>query len=76
MGTSYQDLRVWQLAMKLVSDVYAETRAFPIEEMYGLTGQMRRSAVSVPSNIAEGKGRSTDATVLSSSPPHSPIHAP
>jgi four helix bundle protein len=60
MGTSYQDLRVWQLAMGLVADVYTQTRAFPKEEMYGLTSQMRRSAVSVPSNIAEGKGRSTD----------------
>jgi four helix bundle protein len=60
MGTSYQDLRVWQLAMGLVAEVYTQTRAFPKEEMYGLTSQMRRSAVSVPSNIAEGKGRSTD----------------
>ncbi|MGA9811198.1 MAG: four helix bundle protein [Terriglobales bacterium] len=60
MGASYRDLRVWQLAMELVVKVYAQTRAFPREEIYGLTSQMRRSAVSVPSNIAEGKGRSTD----------------
>jgi len=60
MGTSYRDLRVWQLSMELVAEVYAQSRVFPKEEMYGLTGQMRRSAVSVPSNIAEGKGRSTD----------------
>ena len=60
MGASYRDLRVWQLAMQLVVEVYALTRAFPKEEIYGLTSQMRRSAVSVPSNIAEGKGRSTD----------------
>jgi len=46
--------------MELVIAVYAQTRDFPKEEMYGLTCQMRRSAVSVPSNIAEGKGRSTD----------------
>jgi four helix bundle protein len=60
MAASYRDLRVWQLAMELVIDVYTQTRGFPKEEIYGLTSQMRRSAVSVPSNIAEGKGRSTD----------------
>jgi four helix bundle protein len=60
MGASYRDLRVWQRAMELVVKIYAHTRAFPKEEIYGLTSQMRRSAVSVPSNIAEGKGRSTD----------------
>ncbi len=60
MGTSYRDLRVWQLAMELVIAVYSQTRGFPKEEIYGLTSQMRRSAVSVPSNIAESKGRSTD----------------
>jgi four helix bundle protein len=53
-------LRVWQLAMALVVCVYDQTRGFPKHEVYGLTSQMRRSAVSVPSNIAEGKGRSTD----------------
>jgi four helix bundle protein len=60
MPASYQDLRVWQNAMDLVERVYAETRGFPKEELYGLTSQMRRAAVSIPSNIAEGKGRSTD----------------
>jgi four helix bundle protein len=59
MSASYQDLRVWQSAMELVVSVYHETRGFPREERYGLTSQMRRAAVSIPSNIAEGKGRST-----------------
>jgi four helix bundle protein len=60
MSASYQDLRVWQDAMDLVENVYCETQGFPKEERYGLTSQMRRAAVSIPSNIAEGKGRSTD----------------
>ena len=60
MSASYRDLRVWQNAMDLVVSVYHETQKFPREELYGLTSQMRRSAVSIPSNIAEGKGRSTD----------------
>jgi four helix bundle protein len=57
---SYRDLRVWQKAMELVVSLYRETRDFPREELYSLTSQMRRAAVSVPSNIAEGKGRSSD----------------
>ena len=60
MGASYRDLRVWQLAMELVTGVYEKTRGFPKHEIYGLTGQMRRSSVSIPNNIAEGKGRSSD----------------
>jgi four helix bundle protein len=60
MSASYRDLRVWQNAMELVVSVYHETQEFPREELYGLMSQMRRAAVSIPSNIAEGKGRSTD----------------
>ena len=56
----YRKLRVWQAAHKLVLDVYRETRSFPKEEAYGLTAQVRRSAVSIPSNIAEGCGRRSD----------------
>ena len=56
---NYKDLIVWQKAMDLVFDVYRVTAAFPREEVYGLTNQLRRSAVSVPSNIAEGHGRAT-----------------
>lgn len=54
---NYRDLIVWQRAMDLVEAVYRLTRSFPKEEQYGLTIQMKRAAVSVPSNIAEGQGR-------------------
>ncbi|GAB4440096.1 MAG: four helix bundle protein [Anaerolineae bacterium] len=54
---SYQDLKVWQKAVETVTEIYRMTKGFPKEEMYGLVSQMRRSAVSVPSNIAEGWGR-------------------
>jgi len=53
----FRDLAVWQKAHQLVLDIYRATRAFPTEERYGLTGQLRRSAASVPANIAEGCGR-------------------
>jgi len=53
----YQQLIAWQKAIDLVADVYRSTAKFPREELYGLTSQMRRAAVSVPSNIAEGQGR-------------------
>jgi len=54
---SYKDLIVWQKAICLVTDVYRCTETFPKKEVYGLTSQLRRAAVSVPSNIAEGQGR-------------------
>lgn len=54
---NYQQLIVWQRAMDLVEDVYRVTKAFPREELYGLTSQIRRASVSVPSNVAEGQGR-------------------
>ena len=57
MPESYRDLIAWQRAKSLALDVYLFTRKFPKDEIYGLTSQMRRAAVSVPSNIAEGKGR-------------------
>ena len=60
MSPSYRDLRVWQSSIDLVVRVYALTQNFPKQEIYGLVSQMRRAAVSVPSNIAEGKGRLTD----------------
>jgi four helix bundle protein len=53
-GRSYKDLLVWQKAMSLVTNVYNLIKTFPKEEIYGLSGQLRRAIVSVPSNIAEG----------------------
>ena len=55
----HRDLIAWQKAMRLVTDVYKATRSFPREEAYGLTNQLRRAAVSVPSNLAEGHGRNS-----------------
>jgi four helix bundle protein len=57
MGDSYRDLIAWRKAMHLVREIYDVTRLFPRDELYGLTNQLRRAAVSVPSNIAEGQAR-------------------
>lgn len=54
---NYQDLIAWQRAMDLVEIVYKASKGFPREELYALTSQVRRAAVSIPSNIAEGQGR-------------------
>jgi len=55
----YQQLIAWQKAIALVTEIYSATKSFPRDEIYGLTSQLRRAAVSVPSNIAEGQGRAT-----------------
>ena len=57
--SSYKELIVWQKAVDLVTEIYTATSKFPREEVFGLTSQLRRCAVSVPSNIAEGQGRAT-----------------
>jgi len=62
--TSYRDLIAWQLGMKLAKSLYELSRPMPKEELLGLTSQMRRAAVSVPSNIAEGYGRGTTKDYL------------
>ena len=54
---SYQQLEVWQKSVALVTEIYQITRSFPREELYGMTSQVRRAAVSIPANIAEGWGR-------------------
>ena len=57
MPQSFRQLLVWQKSMLLVEAIYRLTGAFPKDELYGLTGQLRRASVSLPSNIAEGSGR-------------------
>jgi len=66
MLKNYRDLKVWQKSYRLCLDLYRITKTFPKEERYGLTSQIRRSAVSIPSNIAEGYGRKTTADYLRS----------
>lgn len=60
----YRDLRAWKAAHELALDVYRVTKVFPRDERFGLTAQLRRAAVSVVSNIAEGAGRRSDAWLL------------
>lgn len=60
----HQDLEVWNKSMELVTNVYLITKNFPKEELYGLVSQMRRCAVSIPSNIAEGCSRFSDKETL------------
>ena len=64
MLKNYRELKVWQKSYRLCLDLYRITKEFPKEERYGLTSQIRRAAVSIPSNIAEGYGRKTTADYL------------
>ena len=64
MSSTFRDLKAWQKSFELALSAYSITRSFPREEMYGLTTQIRRAAVSVVSNIAEGKGRASDKDLL------------
>lgn len=54
---AFKDMKIWELSMTLVEDIYRKTRNFPQHELYRLSSQMRRAAISIPSNIAEGNGR-------------------
>ncbi|WP_282018951.1 four helix bundle protein [Salegentibacter mishustinae] len=56
----FKELKIWQKAIDLITEIYTKSQEFPKEELYGLTSQIRRSAVSIPSNIAEGCGRKTN----------------
>ncbi len=58
--STYKKLLIWQKAMSLVTETYEITKQFPKEELFGLTSQIRRSAISIPSNIAEGYGRKSN----------------
>lgn len=58
---NFKELRIWQRSHQLVLDIYLITKSFPKEEVYGLTSQIRRSCASIPTNIAEGCGRNSDA---------------
>jgi hypothetical protein len=64
VARSYRELLVWQKAKALATQIYQATEQFPRPETYGLTSQIRRAAVSVPSNIAEGQGRLTPGEFL------------
>ena len=61
---NHKDLEVWKQAIELTKAVYELTAGFPASEIYGLTSQMRRSAISIPSNIAEGAARSSDKAFI------------
>ncbi len=61
---TYKDLIVWQKSMNIVSQIYQITKIFPVEERYGLILQIRRCAISIPSNIAEGYGRKSTGDYL------------
>jgi len=64
MNHNFKELKAWQLAIELATYVYEITRTYPNEEKFGLVSQMRRAAVSIASNIAEGCGRGTDPQLV------------
>ena len=64
LTTSFKDLEVWQESMALVEDIYALSKSFPREELFGLTSQLRKAAVSIPSNIGEGSRRKRRRVLL------------
>ena len=59
MNKTFEDLEAWQISIKLATNIYSLTKNFPKEELFGITSQMRRAAVSISSNIAEGSNRSS-----------------
>lgn len=61
---NFKDLSVWQKSIQLVSDIYRISKNFPKEEVFGITSQIRRACISIPSNIAEGNGRRSKADYI------------
>ncbi len=61
---THKDLQVWRKSISFVKEIYLITRSFPKEELFGLTSQLRRAAVSIPSNIAEGNGRGSKKDMI------------
>lgn len=61
---NFKELKIWQNSKNLVIDIYKRTENFPKEEIFSLTNQIRRSAISIPSNIAEGCGRNSDKDLI------------
>jgi len=64
MKHNFKNLEIWLRSRRLVKDIYLATKKFPKDETFGLTSQIRRAAISIPSNIAEGCGRSTNPQVI------------
>ena len=64
MSGTFEDLTVWQRSVQFAILVYSTTKSFPRDELYGMTSQLRRAAVSIASNIAEGKGRNSDPDLM------------
>lgn len=62
--SNHKDLEAWKLSIKFVTEIYKITQTFPKEELYGLVSQIRRSAISIPSNIAEGSARQSDKELI------------
>lgn len=62
--SNFKNLLIWQKAMSLVTRIYEVTKSFPKEETFGLTSQIRRCSVSIPSNIAEGSGRASNTELI------------
>lgn len=62
---SYKDLLIWQKGLEIVSNIYKLVEEFPKDELYALTSQMKRASISIPSNIAEGYGRSSTQSYIS-----------
>lgn len=62
--SNHKDLDAWKLSINFIAEIYRITQSFPKEELYGLTNQIRRSAISIPSNIAEGSARQSDKELV------------